>query len=337
MTAVSTTLAIQMLEIYIDNNQPVAIWGPPGIGKTQIPAQVAKRRGMMLVDFRANLHDPVDMHGLPVPDMVLRTTDWLRPSTLPFVGNDAFPETGILLLDEVNTASPSMQNACLQLVQERRVGEHVLKAGWVIVATGNRAKDKAHVTRLSSALKNRFAHIEFEPDIEAWSKWAVENKVDIHLIAFLRFKKDLLHKMPASDDINAFPTPRQWSNVAQYVKQPKDIRVHLVSGLVGRDAAVDLEGFLRVYHELPTLKSVIEEPLKAKVPSEDEPSARYAITAMLAHGADRKTFKPILQYAARLGTEFEVLAAVDAVRLHPELQQTSEFGTWIVKHQDVTI
>ena len=335
MTVMNMSNAIQCLKIHVEHKVPVWLWGPSGIGKTEIPHQLVKELGpdWNIIDWRANLHDPVDAHGLPVPDLVNNVTNWLAPSTLPIGGR--FGKKGILLLDEINTASIAMQNACLQMALEGRVGEHKLDNDWVCVATGNRAKDKAHVSRVSTALKNRFAHIEIEPDVDAWTKWALTNGVDKYLIAFMRFRRELLHKAPIDDNQNAFPSPRQWVKAARYLGHSKELRLHLISSVVGHEAAIECEGFLRVINDLPTLDEVLKSPDSAKVPS--DPSAKYAITSMLAHGANRKTFKPILQYAARLDREFEVLAAVDAVRLHPELANTPDFGIWAVKHQDVTL
>ena len=44
---------------------PAMIWGGPGIGKSDIPAQVAQELNIKLIDFRANLFDPVDVRGIP--------------------------------------------------------------------------------------------------------------------------------------------------------------------------------------------------------------------------------------------------------------------------------
>ena len=45
--------------------QPVFIWGPPGVGKSSIIAQLAGSLNLPLRDMRALLHDPVDLRGLP--------------------------------------------------------------------------------------------------------------------------------------------------------------------------------------------------------------------------------------------------------------------------------
>lgn len=45
--------------------QPAFLWGPPGVGKSQVVAQVARQNGLALRDIRAVLLDPVDLRGLP--------------------------------------------------------------------------------------------------------------------------------------------------------------------------------------------------------------------------------------------------------------------------------
>jgi len=336
----SMSQAIVCLEALTDAGTPVMLHGAPGIGKTQVPHQMAKKKNKMLIDWRANLRDPVDARGLPVPDMKAGTTRWLRPEELPIVGSK-FPDEGYLLLDEINTASPAMMNVCLQIVLEGRVGEHKFKPGWVCIGTGNRAKDKAIVGRMSTALKNRFAHIEIEPDVEAWANYAltceevVSNPMAAYVVAFLRFRREFLHRMPVDDTVNAFPTPRQWFQVMKFLDHDKTIRPYLVGSLVGMDIATELEGFLRVVTQLPSLAEVVANPMTAKLPQ--EPSAKYAVVGMLARGAEAKTFGSILKYAKRLDKEFYMLTGIDAAKMHPTLVNTSSYATWALDNQSVII
>lgn len=50
------------------------IWGPPGIGKSSIVAQVAKAVGLDFIDVRLSQLAPTDLRGLPV--FVQRTGPW---------------------------------------------------------------------------------------------------------------------------------------------------------------------------------------------------------------------------------------------------------------------
>ena len=131
--------------------QPVFLWGPPGVGKSRLVADVARRQGRKLYDLRAVLLDPVDLRGLPrISDEGI--TSWCVPEFLPHPQDT---EEGILFLDELNAAPPLVQAACYQLILDRRVGQYRLPDGWAVVAAGNRESDRAVTYRMPSALANR--------------------------------------------------------------------------------------------------------------------------------------------------------------------------------------
>lgn len=53
------------VNLLVDARQPTFVWGQPGIGKSDLMAQVAETRKIPLQDVRALLLDPVDLRGLP--------------------------------------------------------------------------------------------------------------------------------------------------------------------------------------------------------------------------------------------------------------------------------
>jgi MoxR-like ATPase len=44
-------------------DQPVFIWGPPGVGKSDVVAQLAKEDDMGLIDFCMALRGPTDLNA----------------------------------------------------------------------------------------------------------------------------------------------------------------------------------------------------------------------------------------------------------------------------------
>ena len=113
----------------------VMIWGPAGIGKSSIVSQVAAAHELAFVDVRLSQLAPTDLRGLPVPDG--KVSRWLPPEFLPQGG------TGVLFLDELNMAPPTLQGVAQQLILDRRVGSYVLPDGWFVWAAGNRKEDRA--------------------------------------------------------------------------------------------------------------------------------------------------------------------------------------------------
>lgn len=328
--------AATLLTTFIDADIPSFMWGAPGIGKSAITNQIAGERTWKVIDFRASTRDPVALMGLP--DLTESTTKWKVPDEFPQVERDG--AEGILFLDELNAAPPSMMAAMFGFVLERKVGDYHLPPGWRIIAAGNRQSDRAAAQRMPTALANRFAHIDVDPDtsaghdnvhIEHFNKIGVDPK----LIAFLRFRPALIHNMPKNDE-RAFPTPRSWEQAAKVLHLQGPQRLQAVSAIVGEGAAAEMEGFLRVYQNLPSLDLVLANPNSAPVP--EDPAARFAITAGLARKVDAKTFDNGMAYIGRIpAREFEIMFAVDAVRRDPGLSHTSAFTAWAVRNQDVTL
>lgn len=334
------------LDAYMTANIPVFLWGAPGVGKSDSVRQIARRRmpwadtvfaalglpyNLPVIDLRAILLDPVDLRGLPMVES--GKAAWAQPAFLPQVERDG--PAGILFLDELNAAPASVQAACFQLILDRRLGEYELPTGWRIVAAGNRQSDRAAAQRMPSPLANRFAHVDVEPDVQSWGAWAISENLSPVVLAFLRFRPDLLHKMDGSD-LRAFPTPRAWANVAKVAGAPDDIRQALVAGIVGEGAAAEFEGFVRVWRSIPSLADIVANPDGVNVP--DDPATLYAVATGLARKADRNNFAPILRFSKRaLGPEFSILLCVDAVSRDGGLKETRAFIEWADANQDVTL
>jgi hypothetical protein len=323
-SALRTLLSVQ---------QPVFLWGPPGVGKSQVVAQVAREMGLAVRDIRAVLLDPVDLRGLPRIDDKGRSV-WCPPVFLPPTDDTA---RGLLFLDELNAAPPLVQAACYQLVLDRRIGEYLLPDGWCIVAAGNREKDKAVTHRMPTALANRMVHLEFETCLEDWLLWAQENGIRQEIIAFLRFRPKLLHDFDPQSASRAFASPRSWEFLSRILEAEPDgdVEYELLQGTVGHGAAAEFAGFLQVWRDLPTVESILLCPDSAKVP--EEPAAAYAICEALAMQASRETMPALTVYAKRLPAEFSVLLMRDAVCHDREIVHTEDFSLWAADNAHVLL
>ena len=323
--------ARDLLRLYMSANIPIFLWGPPGVGKSSLIHQEVAEQDIGEIDFRCSTRDPVALMGIPAVEG--DTARWKVPDEFPQVDRDG--ERGILFLDELNVAAPSMQAAAFGLVLDRKVGEYTLPPGWRVIAAGNRQADKAAAQRMPSALANRFAHIDVDPDVDTTVQHFIDLDVDPLLLAFLRFRPALLHNMEGAADLRAFPTPRAWEQVAKVVKSPENLRGEAVRGIVGDGAAAEFEGFVRVYQQLPSLDLVLANPNSAPVPT--EPAAKYAMASGLARKVDSKSFENGMLYARRIsGREFEIMFTVDAVRRDNKLSHTDTFTAWACRNQDVT-
>lgn len=309
--------------------RPTFLWGSPGIGKSDIVRQVADQRGIQFIDMRATQKDPIDLRGIPAEHDGM--TRWLPPSDLPRDGE------GILFLDELNTAPPLTQAAFYQLILDRAIGEYTLPEGWSVVAAGNRETDRAVTHRMSTALSNRFTHLELAVDLDDWIRWGVTNGVRDEVIAFARYRPDLLHSFDPAANEKRFPTPRTWAGVSDIIGAhlPPHVEYATIAGTVGDGAAAEFTAFLQIFRKLPDPASVLADPKRAAVP--DQPAILYALSSLIARHATRKNMAAVWQYAQRMPAEFAVVTIVQAAQRDAGLCETKAFIEFSSTHSDLVI
>lgn len=310
------------------------IWSPPGLGKSNLVGASTAALSMAMADVRAGQFDPVDLRGLPYKNGDGRA-HWAVPDFLPRDGS------GVLFLDELSAAPLSVQAACYQLVLDRQLGEYHLPQGWAVVAAGNRRTDRAVAHVQSSALASRFTHLELIPDLEDWTKWALKAGLPFELVAFVRFRPELLHKFdPAEMDAtgeHTFPCPRTLEFAGHIIARGlrPEIEGAMLAGTIGSGAAAELQGFLKVFRTLPNVDAVLMNPQGADVPT--DPATLYALSGALARKATENNFDRVATYAGRLPDEFAVMTVNEAVRVSPAIQHTRPFSEWAANNSDVLL
>ncbi|HDR9085997.1 ATPase [Burkholderia vietnamiensis] len=311
----------QMLATYIPMRLPVLITGRPGIGKSDIVEAATEEAEHDLLISHPVVEDPTDSKGLPFP-----SADGRRARFLPFGDLErALSATRPLVwfLDDLGQASPAVQAAKMQLLLARRIGEHQLPDCVTFVAATNRRSDNAGVTGILDPLISRFAAVvELEATVDDWTAWAVRQNVPPELIAFLRFRPDLLLEARSSRDIVASASPRKWGFLAKTMPAvPADLLDAAIRATVGEGAGAELISFLSIYRALPSVDAILLNPDFGSIP--EEPSILYALTAALAYSASDGNFERVLRYADRLvdagHREFTALLVRDATARSPEL------------------
>ncbi|HDR9180701.1 TPA: ATP-binding protein [Burkholderia vietnamiensis] len=318
---------IELLGIYIPQRFPVLISGRPGIGKSDIVEAAAAATDHELLISHPVVEDPTDSKGLPFP-----SADGERARFLPFGDLERALNTRrplLWFLDDLGQSTPAVQAAKMQLLLARRIGEHKLPDHVTFVAATNRRGDNAGVTGILDPVISRFAAVvELEPTINDWTAWAVNHGVPPELIAFLRFRPDLLSVVKTNRDIEASPSPRSWGFVAKVLLSvPAHLLTHAVSGAVGEGAAAEFVSFIGIFRALPSVDAIVMNPDLGPIP--EEPSVLYALTTALACHADDGNFERVLRYAERLvdaqHREFVAVLVRDAVLRKPELQSHNAF------------
>lgn len=303
------------------------VQGQPGVGKSAIVAEYAKSIGAEFIDARLAYFAPQDVQGFPYLNPEADGSKSMKFSKPAFWPKTANP---VIALEEFNCASKSVQNVALQLLNERRVGEHVLPDDAFIVLLGNRPEDRVNIEKLSSAVVNRIANIRMRLDLNDWIKWAHANGIEPLVTSFLRFRGDLLTTFDGKkwDGVSNFATPRTWEKASAIYSNTSNrtIRHALLNGVLGDGAAAEFLGFIAVYEKLPDLDAVLLNPDISDVPT--DPSTIYATCAGLAKKVKPKLMGNFLTYVGRMEKEFEVFAVKTAVGFSNSLCNTPAFIDW---------
>jgi len=263
--------------------RPLFLWGPPGIGKSELVENLTSELGGYMIDLRLGQMEPTDIRGIPFYNKDSGKMDWAPPVELPDEELASQYPIVVLFLDELNSAAPSVQSAAYQLILNRRIGKYVLPNNVVMVAAGNRESDKGVTYRMPTPLANRFIHQEMKVDFASWQEWAVMNKIHKDVVGYLSFAKQDLYDFDAKSASRAFATPRSWSFVSQLLddESDNDTLTNLIAGTVGEGLAVKFMAHRKVASKMPNPADILKG--KVKDLSVKEVSAMYSLVISMCY------------------------------------------------------
>lgn len=324
------------IESVAPTKRPIFLWGPPGVGKSDIVRQSAQLMGVEYLDVRLVYHEPGDLKFPIVENGTLR---WV---------NSIFPKDpdweGIIALEELPQCPPLVQAAAMQITLDRRLGEYLLPHNAMVVACGNRQEDRAGANRIITPLLNRFIHLDMDVSLEDWTEWAYDHEINTAIISLLQYKPSLLHQFAPERNEREFPTPRSWAFASDVLRSsPPDIRLALLNGCVGKGAAAELEGWLEIHEAMEKrypIRRIVEDPSAVQVPPLSEGAILWALGGALAERArcrDRKVVQACMTYAMRMPLEFAVFAVRSIVKTGGSMSALTTPGAqeFVQKHKHI--
>jgi len=294
---VTTQQASRLISKCFQKKRPVFLWGPPGIGKSEVVASIAEEQNGLMIDLRLAQMEPTDLRGIPYYNKDSGLMDWAPPIDLPDEELASQYPVVVLFLDEMNSAAPSIQAAAYQLILNRRIGKYKLPDNVVVIAAGNRESDKGVTYGMPAPLANRFLHLEMRVDHQAWETWATINRIHKDVVGYIGFAKQDLYDFDPRSSSRSFATPRSWTFVSE-ILEDEDVGeadlTDLVTGAVGEGVAVKFMAHRKIAGQLPKPEDVLAG--KVKELKVKEVSAMYSLVVSMCYelkdAADKIGGKP---------------------------------------------
>jgi len=329
--------AKKAVEIILKAGIVPMVWGPPGIGKTTMVKQLAKKHEVEYRCLTTNLLMLDHLTGIP----------FNRDNRMIFSRPENIPDTGkgFLLIDEITDGMLSIQKMLYGIILERSCNGHVLGIDWKSIAAGNRPSDGSGSSMLPSALVTRMIHIGIccevpdftrqlpeiaDVDVDSWVEaFALPNKISPFIIAFLKSFPHRIYHYQA--------TPRTFemlSKILSVYNVPDSTLHEIIIGTIGPEVGHEFFGFYKLAQQIPSIDAILNDPENAPLPTDI--GIMHALSTALVYRADRSNFVNIIKYAKRIGhREIEVFLITSCTKKDTDLLSIPTYLTWHNENSDI--
>ncbi|MGQ9629175.1 MAG: AAA family ATPase [bacterium] len=239
------------LELSVKSGRPLMIVGGTGVGKSSIVRQFCHENNIEMFDLRLATQEPGDLIGLPVKVQKdgRTVTEWAVPSWLDRLIEVSKERQAIIFMDEFNRGTNDVQQACFQLVLDRRLHTIQLNDNVHIVVAINPDDGQFMVNAMDPALRNRFWRIDFKPTAEEWLSWARDAGIHESIMSYISADRMALNLEGKGYDSEVFPTPRSWHMLSDIMNAMGDVDLDeltsIASGIIGAESAIAFVSFLK--------------------------------------------------------------------------------------------
>lgn len=230
-------------EIPQNKQRPIFLIGPPGIGKTEIMAQVASELGIGMLSYSMTHHTRQSALGLPLIkqkeyggvtyDISEYTMSEIIASVYEMMERTGL-QNGLLFLDEINCVSETLTPIMLQFLQYKVFGAHKVPPGWVVVTAGNPPEYNNSVHEFDIVTWDRLKRIDVEPDLSVWKSYASGIGVHAAITTYLEIKPQNFYQIETTVGGKQFVTARGWDDLSRVIRQYEKHNLPVTRNLIGQ-------------------------------------------------------------------------------------------------------
>lgn len=218
---------------------PLLAYGHTGVGKSEIPIQVATEQGVPIIYLDCTGMEPTDLLGMPSIGAESLYTHYKPPEFFKLVQEH---ERGIIILDEVTRLDLQVRHTVMQLLARREIGTVKLQKGWLVVMTANPTDAGYQVAELDKAFVRRSIVVPVSGNIAIWQEWASGAGVNARIIGMVQrvsgnlyaeIKKEIVQHATFA----GLKAAGELLDAGLQEKLPPDTALAILTGIVGKEAA----------------------------------------------------------------------------------------------------
>jgi len=251
----------------------------------------------------------------------------------------------ILMVDEYGKANPAVKNAMLRLMLEHEMGSRKLN-GLIFATTNLGAEGVGDL--LPAHARNRITVVTSrKPTNIEWIEWGIENGIDHTLLGWCKDNPQLFNSFedhPNPDENpyifhpksqrTSFVTPRSLHAASDWLKQrdmlDTQTMTSILMGTIGARGAMDLMAFVNLADQLPSLESIKNDPMNAKIPKSDAAVCMIVLRTLTV--IERDWVDAWMDYMVRLDREAQGMFAngvrSDKYTKRSMVMTNSKFTKW---------
>lgn len=191
--------------------------GAPGTAKSAITNTIADIMGFQHISLHLAQADNVDLGQYPIPKEKDGYT--VIDFAVPGWAVKANQKPTIVHFEELNRCRQDIQDAALQLLNEKAIGTNFkFNENVYMVSSGNLGEeDGTEVKDLDAAMNNRLVHHRHVLTLDEWIQGYAKDNIHEVIVSFLRAYPEYYLRTPTENDPR-YPTPRSWTNLDKFIK-----------------------------------------------------------------------------------------------------------------------